>query len=166
MRKSLGVLLVSTMILASCGSRFNPVNWFGRAEKVETASVQEINPLIPRKKDSIFQRDDAAYAGEIIANVTELKIERASGGAVIRVKGVASTQGAYDVLLKPENERALPVDGVLTFTLLAVQPSGFRQGPERSRELTVAVFKTDQDLQSVRTIRVLGANGALQVRRR
>ncbi|MGH1465493.1 MAG: hypothetical protein ACRBBQ_09045 [Cognatishimia sp.] len=166
MRKSLGVLLVSTMILASCASRFNPVNWFGRAEKVETSTAEEINPLIPRKKDSIFQRDEAAYAGTIVADVTELKVEKSSGGAVIRVKGVAVTQGAFEVVLEPENKDERPVDGVLTYNMLAIQPAGFRQGSNQSRELTVARFRTDQDLQGVRTIRILGANGALQVRRR
>lgn len=170
MRKSLGILLVSSIALTSCGrvaeSRLNPLNWFGRAEKVEV-DAKEINPLIPQKRESIFQRrGEEVYAGTAVLTINDVKIERVSGGAIIRVLGTAQTQGAFETRLTPENEDELPVDGVLTYRLEAIQPEGFRQGPERSREINIARFRTAQDLTGVRTIRIVGANNAMQVRRR
>ena len=168
MKKTLGILLISALVLSACGrvrdSAVNPFNWFGSSETVET-DAEEVNPLIPVKKNSILDREEAPYAGTLVADLTTLKIERVSGGAIIRVKGIASTQGAFDVRMQPENDDHEPVKGVLTYTLLAVQPPGFRQGPAQSREITAAVFRTDQELANVRTIRVVGANKTIQSRR-
>ena len=169
MKKKIGLLLVVTLTLSACGrvrdSAINPFNWFGRAETVETTEAAEVNPLIPQERESILRRPEAEYAGTLVAELTTLRIERVAGGAIIRVKGIASTQGAFDVRMEPENEDQEPVKGVLTYTLLAVQPPGFRQGPAQSREITAAVFRTDQELANVRTIRVVGANKTLQSRR-
>ena len=168
MKKTLGILLVATLTLTACGrvrdSAINPFNWFGGSETVET-SEEEVNPLIPVKKNSILNREPVTYRGTPVADLTTLKIERVAGGAIVRVKGIASSQGSFDVRLEPENEDLIPVKGVLTYTLLAVQPPGFRQGPARSREITAAAFLTSQQLASVRTIRVVGANKTLQSRR-
>lgn len=167
MRKSFGLLLVSTLVLTSCGSvresRLNPFNWFGRAERVEVAE-KEINPLIPQKRESIFDREEEEYAGTPVSIVNELHIERVSDGALIRVKATARAQGAFDVVLKPENDDELPVDGVLTYQILALQPAG-AQGTVRSREINVARFRTDQELAGVRTIRVIATENTLQSRR-
>ncbi len=170
MRKSFGLLLASTLVLTSCGtvrdSRLNPFNWFGRAERVDVAVAEkEINPLIPQKRESIFERKEAEYAGTPVSVVNELHIERVSDGALIRVKATASAQGAFDVVLQPANEEELPVDGVLTYNILALQPGG-AQGTVRSREINVARFRTNQELAGVRTIRVVATENALQSRRR
>lgn len=172
MRTTIGLLLVSSVLVTSCGrvadSRLNPFNWFGRAEAVEVeVDEKEINPLIPQKRESIFERRGTeTYPGTAVLTVNDVKIERVSGGAIIRVLGTAQTQGAFETRLTPENDDELPVDGVLTYRLEAIQPTGFRQGPARSREINVARFRTDQDLNGVRTIRIVGVNNAMQVRRR
>ncbi|MFY0595772.1 MAG: hypothetical protein JXQ85_05015 [Cognatishimia sp.] len=170
MRRTLGILLVSSIALTSCGrvaeSRLNPFNWFGRAEKVDVPQ-EKVNPLIPQKRQSIFERRGAdEYPGTVVLTINDVKIERVSGGAIIRVLGTAQTQGAFETRLTPENDEELPVDGVLTYRLEAIQPTGFRQGPERSREINIARFRTTQDLNGVRTIRIVGQNNAMQVRRR
>jgi len=170
MRKTIGFLLVSSLLVISCGrvadSRLNPFTWFGRAERVE-APTEEINPLIPQSRESIFERrGEEEYAGTPVLSVNDLVIERVSGGAIIRVLGTAQTQGAFEARLTPENEDETPVEGVLTYRLEAIQPEGFRQGPARSREINIARFRTDQNLAGVRTIRVVGQSNALQVRRR
>ena len=164
MIRILGVLLLSMLVLSACGSRLNPINWFGSSEEV-SVSEEEVNPLIPRERDSFFRQPDVGYQGTIVADLSTLKIERVAGGAIIRVTGVAANQGAFDVRLEPENEEHAPVKGILTYRLLALQPVGHRQGNTRSRELTAAVFRTDQELAGVRTIRVVGANKSLQSRR-
>lgn len=171
MRKSIVALLISTLVLSACGSvresRLNPFNWFGRAEAVDAnaETAEEINPLIPTRGESILQREGPGYQGTIVAEVNSLRIERVAGGAIIRVTGTTATQGAYDVLLQPENEDHTAENGVLTYRLMAVQPSGFRIGSTRSREISAAVYRTDQELDSVRTIRIVGANKSLQSRR-
>ena len=169
MRTTIGILLVSSIALTSCGrvadSRLNPLNWFGRAEAVEV-SDKEVNPLIPQKRESIFDRQAEEYPGTAVLTISDVKIERVSGGAIIRVLGTAQTQGAFEARLTPENEDELPVDGVLTYRLEAIQPAGYRQGTTRSREMNIARFRTDQDLTGVRTIRIVGQNNAMQVRRR
>lgn len=170
MKKTIGLLLVATLTLTACGrvrdSAINPFNWFGKSERVET-TTEEVNPLIPTKKNSILASSNAPedYRGTLVADLTTLKIERVAGGAIVRVEGIAARQGAFDVRLQPENEDLEPVKGVLTYTLLALQPPGHRQGPAQSREITAAAFLTDQQLRNVRTIRVVGANKSLQSRR-
>lgn len=161
--------MVSTLALTSCGrvadSRLNPFNWFGGAEQVDLDDT-EVNPLIPQKRESFFDREAPDYAGVPVLVINDVKIERVSGGAIIRVLGTAQTQGAFEARLTPEIDDELPVDGILTYRLEAVQPAGFRTGPERSRQINVARFRTDQDLQGVRTIRIVGQSNAMQVRRR
>ena len=52
MRKTIPLLLMTALVVASCGrvadSRFNPLNWFGRAES-RAVSAGEANPLLPRR---------------------------------------------------------------------------------------------------------------------
>jgi len=155
-------LLVSTLVLAGCGnSRLNPFNWFGRSRgEVIVAST---NPLIPTR--SGFRRPKAAYNGTPVDQITALVIERTPGGAIIRVTGLAATQGSFDVLMEPINEDDVAVDGVLTYTLKARLPRR-PQGPASTREVVAAHFVTDQQLEGVRTIRVVGARNAHTVRRR
>lgn len=155
-------LLVSVLVLSGCGnSRLNPFNWFGRS--TSEAVEQSTNPLIPTR--SGFRRPEATYQGRIVDQITGLVIERAPGGALIRVTGLAATQGSYDVLIEPENEDELPVKGVLTYTLKARLPAR-PQGPATTREIVAAHFLTNQQLEGVRSIRVLGARNARSVRRR
>ena len=161
MRLVISALLASTITLTACGSvrdsRFNPFNWFGasRSEVVQTGTT---NPLIPQKSP-MMRRKEIPYQGQLIDQISDLVIERVTGGALIRATGMASVQGAYDVRLVASEEGVQK--GVLSFeltTLLPAKPK--RQGPEQSRRVTVAVFVTDQQLEGVRTIRVQGARNA------
>ena len=168
MKPALTVVLIASLSLSACGrvadSRVNPFNWFGSSEEVEQ-EVAEINPLIPQKRQSILSAPEIEYAGTPVAQVRTLRVEKVAGGAVIRVSGVTATQGSFDVRLVPENEEHTPVKGVLTYNLLAIQPPGFRVGSEGSREVSAGVFRTTQELEGVRTIRVISATKTLQSRR-
>jgi len=168
MRKPLSALLISTMLLSSCGairdSVVNPLNWFGngRSEPVNEGAA---NPLIPTRSGFSLRRGPQAYQGQPVQTITELKIERAAGGAIVRVKAVARTQGSYEVFLTSDT-KGQPVDGVLTYTLKAKTPSRpTAQGPAQSREINAAQFVTDRVLASVRTVRVVGATNAMTARR-
>lgn len=160
MRKSLLTLLVATMTLTACGavrdSAFNPFNWFGgsRAEALPEGST---NPLIPRRGGIFTRRAPAAYTGVPVATVQELVVDRAAGGAIIRVKGVASQQGPYEVRLVKDEDAA---GGTLSYTLKALRTPTRIVGPPSSREVVAARFVTDNDLAGIRTIRVKGAQNA------
>ncbi|MEC8293726.1 MAG: hypothetical protein VX083_09535 [Pseudomonadota bacterium] len=164
MHKSISVLLISSVLLVGCGqSRLNPLNWFGRAEPVAAADpTATVNPLIP-KRNSVTARDET-YRGELVAVIRELKVERTPGGAVLRVTGVAANQGSWDVRMEPLNN-GKPVDGVLTYELRAL-PGATTVGSERTRLITAATFVSDQSLEGVRSLQVLGAENGLSSRRR
>ena len=176
MRKTLTTVLIASFLLAGCGairdSRLNPFNWFGRSQEVavDTGQTTETNPLIPRRT-GLFSRSRQEYENRDlttpIATVSELWVERVPGGAIIRAKGLDATQGAFNVLLVPELDDEVAVDGVLTYTLERQLPLEPRPvGPTQTREVVVARRVTDQTLQGVRTIKVVAAQNARQVRRR
>ncbi|MCP9483009.1 hypothetical protein NNA36_13655 [Shimia sp. CNT1-13L.2] len=167
-KKLLFAILIATTGLSACSTRLNPFNWFGRSEEVvvPAGEAREINPLIPTRETSLFRRPEAEYAGTPVLQIKEMAVERVPGGAIIRAEGVAKVQGAHDVVLKARNG-GIPEKGVLTFDFLAVQhPRAPQGGPEATRLLTGAIQMTDQQLEGVRTIQVVGESNARQTRRR
>lgn len=172
MRKTLTVLLVSSLFVTACGfrdSRVNPLNWFGRAQSVPVAQESaSANPLIPHST-GLFARARAAddeYVGRPFEQVTDLTIERVPGGAIIRATGLAARQGIYAVQLTPATKDETPVDGVLTYRIEGIRPSrATAVGTKPTREVTAGRQLTDRDLRGVRTIRVEGQLNALVARR-
>jgi hypothetical protein len=170
MRKTLSVILISTLTLTACGtvreSRINPFNWFGQARSEPIGKQQNTNPLIPERTGiGLFaglRERDAIYVGIPFEQVTNLSIERVPGGAIIRATGLAARQGYYAVQLTPANEDELPVDGVLTYRLEGVRPdSNTAVGTVPTREVIAARRLTDQEMAGVRSIRVEGQLNAL-----
>lgn len=173
MRFAIAFLVISGMALSACGglrdSRANPANWFGKSKVERRAAPVEAeayNPLIPEQRDSIFQRksEEETYEGTAIYAVQGVTVERSAGGAIIKATGVSLRQGAFDVRLWPENDGE-PVDGVLTYSLRAVQRADTPQGPEQTRRVSAGQFVTTQTLDAVRTIRVIGQTNAATTRR-
>ncbi|MDU8912061.1 hypothetical protein [Aestuariicoccus sp. MJ-SS9] len=169
MIKPISVLLVSALVLTSCGtvreSRFNPFNWFGRGVSEPVANADStVNPLIPRRRANIFRQEaETAYRGTPVAEITELLIERRPGGAILRTTGLANRLGPFDVRLVPVAEES---DGAtLTYTLSALQQPGPRNTGPRARQITAALWLTDQQLAGVRTIRVRGLTNIRTARR-
>jgi len=167
MRKTVAGLVVLSLTLAGCSgwrdSRVNPGNWFGnsRAEaRSQTDTAAQTNPLIP-EETSIFQRNqkEEVYRGTPVDQIVDLAIERTSSGAIVKATGQTLQQNAYDVRLTSDTEGD-PVDGVLTLEMKALQPTGSPQGPERVRRVTAGDFLSNQDLDQVRTIRVLAERNA------
>ncbi len=173
MRKTLSILLISTLTLTACGtvreSKINPFNWFGQSRSEAIQPKKNTNPLIPEKSGGIFaglRAQDAIYEGRPFEQITNLTIERIPGGAIIRATGLAARQGYYSVQLTAENEDELPVDGVLTYRLEGRRPSeNTNVGTKPTREVTAARRLTDQELRGVRSIRVEGQLNALVSRR-
>ncbi len=173
MRKTLSILLISTLTLTACStvrdSAVNPFNWFGSSRAETLGPKDSANPLIPERRLGILataREKEAEYFGIPFDQVTDLTVERVPGGALIRATGLAARQGYFDVRLTSANEDGLPVDGVLTFRLEGVRPAeNTPVGPAATREVVVARHLTDQDLKGVRAIRVEGQQNALVSRR-
>ena len=164
MKRRVFLGLAAAGALAGCSgfgeSRMNPRNWFGRSRPRGSAAATEeapTNPLIPEKEQSgLFDRirKEKPYEGTLVADVTGLDVERATGGAIVKVRGQASQQEVYDVRLVPDNEDGEPVGGVMGYELRAVHPL---DAAERPREVQAAAFISDKTLENVREIRVRGA---------
>ena len=162
------VLTLAAFVLTACGTRLNPLNWFGNSREVAAeANPEEINPLIPQTRGGLFQRPDDIYPGVPIDQVTALRIEQTRSGAIILAEGIASRQGPYDVQLTPTNEEEAPVDGVLSYTFDVVYPRLFTNvGPEQTRRVSVARSISTAELEGVRVIRIIGARNSRESSRR
>jgi hypothetical protein len=172
MRNLTSALMVSALVLGGCGavseSRFNPFNWFGRAQ-VEPVQTTEVNPLIPTGRGGISLLrgpDTERPAGPLVDQVADVTVERIAGGALIRATALSDTVGAFNITLEPVND-GLPVDGVLSFEMRAyTAPAGNVPMTERTRSHVAAIRVSDRDLEAVRTIRIIGARNAASVARR
>ncbi len=169
MRKPLTLLLAGSIVLAGCGgwrdSRINPSNWFGSSEVSEAPVSEDVNPLIPEKTGrGLFDKPEAEDRTVLVAEVSELRIERTPVGAIIYVTGVASRQGAFDVELRPvANEDP----SILEYDFRVVYPENATPvGSEFTRTLRAARSLTNEDLSGVRLIRVNGSSNARESRRR
>lgn len=167
MRKSLITLTVAALVLAGCGnSRLNPMNWFGRGAPAPVAVQGTDNPLIPLDRTGRPKTNKVPYLGSLIAQVSEVKVERVPGGAIVRATGIGHFQGSFDVkLVSPTDNQA--VNGTLTFEFRAnVPPAGERiTGAASSRQIVAAAYLTDNELVGVRKIRVESAANAMESRR-
>lgn len=163
MRKPASALLVLILVLGGCSSvgdsRLNPLNWFGGASATDPAAPPaEIPPLIPAR--SVVTEVDNR---ELIGTVTDLRIERTSGGAIVRATGIAATQGFYNAdLVAVRAETA----GQLRYQFRVQRPAGQPAiGGTAGREIVVAKFVSDQDLAGIGSIRVEGVQGSRTSRR-
>ncbi len=149
-----GKLLITLVVLATLAgcatvseSRFNPFNWFGRSERVRTVAVDP-GTGVPQFN--------------LVAQITQLRVEKAPGGAIVRATGLPPRQGYWDgelVLLGAE-------DGVLSYQFAIKPPPGqTRVSTPQSREVVIGMFLSNQNLEGVRQIRVSAAQNALAVRR-
>lgn len=119
--------------------------------------------MIQESSRGLFQSKDSevVYLGKLIDQVTNLVIERALGGAVIRASGLTAVQGVYLVQLTPTTEDETLINGVLAYRLEGVRPE-FNEGvgSTHMRTVVAALALTDQKLAGVRSIRVEGARNA------
>jgi len=156
MKRRIFLGLAAAGALAGCGgSRLNPRNWFGRSrETARGAPAGEArNPLLPEE------------GGTPLRTVSALVVEPASGGAIIRVRGIAERQDVHDVRLVPDTPEGEPAGGVLGYELRGVLPEAPAPDAAGPREVQAAVFVSDKTLEGVREIRVRAAQNARVSRR-
>lgn len=149
MKTPLAALLAATLILSACGgfrdSRLNPLNWFGR-------SAEGPASLEPEGGYSGARGDFRVPVRE----VTRMEVQRITGGALLTAAGLPPTQGWWDAELVEKVDEE-PREGVLAFYLLIAEPRVVsRVSTPQSREVTAGIFLSDQTLEGVRQIVVLG----------
>ncbi|MFK7870943.1 MAG: hypothetical protein AB8B58_17100 [Roseobacter sp.] len=161
MKKPIVLFVILILTLSACSSQnrtSQPLEGSGDA-----------NPLLPQD-DGLFSSSGGGelpvFPGSPINRIDEVLLERTPGGAIIRVKGVASVQGVYEVRLTPANFDETAEDGVLIYRLEGVNPQGAQPlGSEASRTVTAARRVTDSTLAGVRSVRVEGLSNAQVARR-
>ncbi len=150
----LTLALCCTLILAGCGgfrdSRLNPFNWFGRSQ------ATALEPLVPAAQ---------ADARALVAEVVDMQIDVLPGGAILRATGRAPTQGWWQAeLVLREGAEEDPARQIYDFRIFPPLTSNPSSTPQ-SREVTVALYLSDIDLNGVASITVQGAANARAVRR-
>ncbi len=158
MKTPIAAVLAATLILSGCGgfrdSKLNPVNWFGRSSQGPVG-------LEPDGGYAAATGDFRALVGE----VTSMEVNRIQGGALLSAAGLPPTQGWWDAELVPEADEK-PVDGVLAYRFVVAEPRvTTRVSTPQSREVTAARFLSDQTLQGVSRIVVLGERNSRSSRR-
>ncbi|MCV2864158.1 hypothetical protein [Defluviimonas sp. WL0075] len=149
MRKPATVLMAIAIALSLAGcakvreSKLNPFNWFGRSKEAP-AQVQETASGVPNDPRLL------------VAQVTELVVERMPEGAIVRATGLPPTQGWWKAELVAENGGD-PVEGVMTYRFVIAPPVGAKPASTpQSREVTAAAFLSNIKLESIRSIVVTG----------
>lgn len=140
-------------VVAGCGkgvigrSRFNPRNWFGRSENRARRAVAEA----------------AEETSPLVQEVLSFVIEPIKGGAILRATGLPPTQGWWQAeLVEVPSEDP----EVLTLDFRVLPPPGKTDvNTPRSREVTVAVYRSNIKLANIREIVVQGATNARASRR-
>jgi hypothetical protein len=154
MKTPLVVLLVAGLTLSGCGgfseSRVNPMNWFG-------GSREEVPDLGPTEL-SVDNRG-------LVAQVTELTIERTSTGAIVRATGMTPEPGWWDAELVAENF-GRPVDGVLALRFVAAPPrEPVPATNDRARRLIAVYTLNESILETISDIVVTGSQNSRRARR-
>lgn len=110
----------------------------------------------------LFTREAADLPDAVPVPMRTAVLERGYGGSILRVTGIAPTQGFFNAALVAENGGAVDAAGVLTVALLAVPPLAPQAvGPERTRLLITAAFVQTLELRDIRAFRVVASNNAV-----
>jgi hypothetical protein len=147
-------LVVAGLVLSGCGrlgeSRLNPMNWFG-------SSREEAPDLGPTEL--------AVDNRPLVAQITDLTIERTSSGAIVRATAMTPTPGWWDPALVAENfGRA--TDGVLTLRFVAAPPREAVTAPSNSARQLIAVYPVSEALlETLSAIVVTGQENSRRTRR-
>jgi hypothetical protein len=138
---SVGALILIAGCSGGGGGGFELPEFLGREGTGETSySFDAEDPVIPAQ-----------------IPLRNLYIDRGLYGVIVRVEGLAPTQGYHTGFLLPQNDGAPDGSGIVTFELGALPPAGPQGvGPEQTRIITVATFIPKRALAKVRSVRVIG----------
>jgi hypothetical protein len=135
----LAILLVLCAAAAACG----------RAPAERSAPLDPVSGV------------PAAEPSPLIAQIQRLQLDSTSTNAVLTATGLAPVQGFWEGQLVPV---ATGNPTTLAFAFRAAPPAApARSSTPRSREVTVAVALSPEDLAGIRQIRVTGAENGISI---
>jgi hypothetical protein len=149
-------LILALALLTACGgagsARLNPFTWFKPSDNRVA--------LEPREGFA-----DQTETRPLVDQVTEMTVAPVVGGALVQATGLPPVQGYWNADLVSANDM-MPVNGVLTLDFRLRPPVGAtRVSTPQSREVTVGLFLSTQQLAGVTEIRVVGARNQRVSRR-
>ncbi len=138
---TMGLVIALTGCSRLAESRINPFNWFG-GSRTEARAVQTVAVVEDRR---------------LVSQVTQLRVERTTTGAIVTAVGLPPTQGYWDAQLVPVAPGGVPQNGVMVYDFRIERPVEFQiEGTPRSREVTVGLHLSNIDLARISTIVVRG----------
>lgn len=161
MIRPIALLLATTVAVSGCSrltdSRINPMNWFGGGSAAQsTVYAPGTAPsLIPSGATGVVDTRG------LIDTITAAEIARTPSGGILRATGVAAAQGSFNAQLV----RVSAEGRTATYEFRVESPSGLAvQGPQSTREVTVATTLSSRDLATYRTVVVKGARNSRNAR--
>lgn len=150
-------LVGSLVLVAGCAApRWWPFGGSASRRDTERAAQRGAG----RPAGSVAGPPELADGTLLLPAVRMAEADRSRQGVILRVEGIAATQGFHSPELRTIGRGP---DGVETVELRAVPPLGQQAvGPERSRLLLVGRFYSNRELDGIRSFRVVAAgNSAL-----
>lgn len=149
---SVGSSAGSSTSASSAGSGSSG-NIFGRRNRAEQQRQQ-----VEKSQD---------LSGRTLASVVkDARIERTRDGGIVRARAVMPRQGYYDAKLVSLDAFKPDENGILVLEFRAKEPLfNTFQSTERSREVDVGVFLSNQTLAAIRSIRIVGRQNQVTLRR-
>jgi hypothetical protein len=142
-------------LLAGCGnfnaSSLNPFNWFGGGSEAETVLATDGLPADPRP---------------LIDQVSDVVLDRAPGGVIVRATGLPPTLGYWNAALVPADRELRPDEnGDIAIDFRALPPVPAQPaGSPSARQIVTGYFLSEQTLRGVRSVTVRAERNARSVR--
>ncbi|PIE08787.1 MAG: hypothetical protein CSA74_00645 [Rhodobacterales bacterium] len=146
------------LALAACdsGPDLNPKNWFG-------ASASEKPTLVALEPAGGWPADTDRRL--MVSDVTALRIERTTAGAIVHATGLPPALGYWDAELVAVND-GLPENGVVSYLFKVATPrQPTAESTPYARRIEAAAFIPNVRLAGIRAIRVVGARNSQTARR-
>ena len=145
------------LAVAACdtGINLNPLTWFNWASSDEG--------LVALEPADGWQQD--ADRRLVVDQVTALRIEKTTAGAIVHATGLPPRLGHWDAELVPENDGE-PENGVLSYVFKVASPRWATDASTPyARSIEAAAFIPNVKLGEISAIRVLGAQNSRTSRR-
>lgn len=143
--------LVAVLVLAGCESRYNPTNWgwFGGSRSAPTLEPQD-------------GYEDTTEIRPLVQQVLSMSVDQVPGGAIVTATGLPPSQGYWEADLVSAFQTVTgdvaSKDGEIRLDFRIVPPRTPKPVVnQRSREVTTGLYLSDQTLQNVRRITVVGS---------
>lgn len=151
----IAVGLVFGVAACSNGINLNPLTWFAGSSSDEGLVALEPEGGWPDDLDRRL----------VVDQVTALRIEKTTAGAIVRATGLPPRQGYWDAELVPENNGE-PDKGVMSYVFRIATPRwATATGTPYSREVEAGAFIPNAKLRDITSIRVMGERNSLSSRR-